>query len=183
MTLSLGWILSDFRSWVASLNNSVVLSFLLEDPLSLPPPFPSLVVVLVTSGGTLDPSEVDVAAVIESAPAIIFAAAAAPALPPMVEEPVVDVVEDALWLTWLFWWMSEACSRSCDGPFAPTYPTSGRFVLRSLEVMLPFAGLPGLTARVGQEVTTWFVSHRSWFSPCGLRQKLLQGTSHRRPAA
>ena len=98
MTLSLGWILSDFRSWVASLNNSVVLSFLLEDPLSLPPPFPSLVVVLVTSGGTFDPSEVDVAVVIGSVPAITFAAAAAPALPPMVEEPVVDVVEDALLL-------------------------------------------------------------------------------------
>ena len=47
--------------------------------------------------------------------------------------------------------------------FCPTYPTPGRFVLRSLEVMLPFAGLPGLTARVGQEVTTWFLSHRSWF--------------------
>ena len=124
MTLSLGWILSDFRSWVASLNTSVVLSFLLEDPLSLPPPFPSLVVVLVTSGGTFDQSEVDVAVVIGSVPAITFAAAAAPALPPMVEEPVVDVVEDALWLTWLFWWMSEACSRSCDG-LLPHIPNTG----------------------------------------------------------
>ena len=65
-----------------------------------------------------------IGSIIESAPAITFAAAAAPALPPMVEEPVVDVVEDALWLTWLFWWMSEACSRSCDG-LLPHIPNTG----------------------------------------------------------